>query len=161
LGRKIKQFSDGSFLEYDKGSIDDWCVYLTNSADVRVAPRDVDYFATLKSLASQFGAKKVYEDYTKVYDWTKATVDDQTLGDISLLAASYGTSALLVDTVFSILYLAMIAEENKKNTRLGKRIKRLGIYKLIIEDKSAYEAANFMRGMKWKEIDELCKKCGF
>ena len=57
--------------------------------------------------------------------------------------------------------MAMIAEERKQYTRLGKRIKRLGIYKLLIEKSNIYEAANFMRGMNWKDIDELCKNRGF
>lgn len=55
----------------------------------------------------------------------------------------------------------MIAEKRKQYTRLGKRIKRLGIYKLLIEKSNIYEAANFMRGMNWKDIDKLCKNRGF
>ena len=57
--------------------------------------------------------------------------------------------------------MAMIAEERKCFTRLGKRIKRLGIYKLLIEGKSVGESANFMRGLKWYEIDAMCKERGF
>ena len=55
----------------------------------------------------------------------------------------------------------MIAEENKAFTRLGKRIKRLGIYKLLIENKSVQQSANFMRGMGWREISDLCNERGF
>ena len=52
-----------------------------------------------------------------------------------------------IHTIFSILYMAMIAEERKAGTRLGKRIKRLGIHKLLIENIPVREAANFMRGI--------------
>ena len=68
---------------------------------------------------------------------------------------------MTIDVIFSILYMAMIAEERKKNTRLGKRIKRLGIHKLLIEKSNVLDAANFMRGMGWREIDSLCRARGF
>ena len=41
--------------------------------------------------------------------------------------------------MFTILYMAMILDENK-----------------TIE-----ESANFMKKMKWQEIDELCRQRGF
>ena len=57
--------------------------------------------------------------------------------------------------------MAIIAEEQKANTRLVKRIKRLGVYKLLYENKTVYEAANCMRGMGWREISNLCIERGF
>lgn len=63
--------------------------------------------------------------------------------------------------MFTILYMAMIAEEKKEHTKLGKRIKRLGVHKLLIEGVPVNEAANFMRGMGWREIDKMCSKFGF
>jgi hypothetical protein len=36
MGQIVTQFSDGSYLEYDKGSFDAWCVYLLC--------KDKDYF---------------------------------------------------------------------------------------------------------------------
>ena len=66
-----------------------------------------------------------------------------------------------MEKILSILYMAMIAEEQKKYTRLGKRIKRLGIHKLLFEGASAREAANFMCGMGWRDIARLCEERGF
>ena len=97
----------------------------------------------------------------QVYNLTGKEVEQPALAEISRISASYGRDALDVDVIFSILYMAMIAEERKKYTRLGKRIKRLGIYKLLIEKRSVYEAANFMRGMGWRDIDALCRERGF
>ena len=57
--------------------------------------------------------------------------------------------------------MAMVAEERKAGTRLGKRIKRLGVHQLLMEHKSPYDSANFTRGMDWKEIAGLCEECGF
>lgn len=48
MGQLIKRFPDGSFLEYDRGGFDDWCVYLTDASGNRKPPRDTDYFAQLK-----------------------------------------------------------------------------------------------------------------
>lgn len=161
MGQIIKAFSDGSFLEYDRGGFDDWCVYLTNASGSRRPPRDTDYFTQLKELAERFGTEKVYSDYVKVYDLTGKQVDKDSLEKISILSKEYGASATQVDTIFSILYMAMISEERKARTRLGKRIKRLGIHKLLIENIPVREAANFMRGMGWRDIARLCEERGF
>ena len=161
MGQLIKSFSDGSFLEYDRGSFDDWCVYFTKSNGSRKPPRDVDYFSQLKQLAGKYGAKQIYSDYVRIYNLTGKQVEKPSLIAISQIAASYGTDALAVDIIFSILYMAMIAEEQKKSTYLGKRIKRLGVYKLLMENRSVNEAANFMRGMGWRDIAKLCEERGF
>lgn len=161
MGQLIKHFPDGSFLEYDRGGFDDWCVYLIDASGKRKPPRDIDYFAQLRSLAERFGTDKVYNDYVKVYELTGKQVSKADLDCISRLSEEYGASANQVDTIFSILYMAMIAEERKAGTRLGKRIKRLGIHKLLIENIPVREAANFMRGMGWRDIARLCEERGF
>lgn len=162
MGQIIKKFSDGSFLEYDRGSFDDWCVYLTKPDGKRKPPRDMDYFNQLKVLSEDYGVEKVYCDYVEVYNITGKEVRTSDLNLITEIAETYAPEdVLLVDTIFSILYMAMIAEERKRNTRLGKRIKRLGIYKLLLENSSIAEAANFMRGMGWRDIDVLCRERGF
>lgn len=161
MGQMIKKFVDGSFLEYDRGSFDDWCVYFTQPSGSRRPPRDTDYFSALKSYAAKYGVQKIYDDYVLVYELTGKRVEAEPLRQITEISRWYDQDALQIDIIFSILYMAMIAEEQKKNTRLGKRIKRLGIYALLIENKTVSEAANFMRGMGWKEIDGLCRQRGF
>lgn len=161
MGQLIKSFEDGAYLEYDRGSFDDWCVYLTKSDGNRRPPRDVDYFSQLKHLANRYGVERIYTDYVRVYDLTGKQVESSALANITAIASAYGADALEIDKIFSILYMAMIAEERKKFTRLGKRIKRLGIYKLLIENRSVSDAANFMRGMGWRDIDILCRERGF
>lgn len=157
----IKVFSDKSKLEYDKGSFDDWCVYYTNAAGIRKPPKDTDYFEFLLNLANKYTIEKVYSDYVQVYNWTGKQLSQGVLDSIRSLSATYGDDALAVDVVFTILYMAMIAEERKAYTKLGKRIKRLGIHALLKEGVSVDKAANFMRGMGWREIDKLCRERGF
>jgi len=161
MGTIIKRFSDGSFLEYDRGSFDDWCVYYTNSPGLRRPPRDTDYFGQLRNLADAYGVDKVYGDYVAVYERTGKEVSVDALNFISNIASSYGPAQLEVDVMYSVLYMAMIADERKKYTRLGKRIKRLGIYKLLIEGQSVVESANFMRGMGWRDIAQMCEERSF
>jgi hypothetical protein len=157
----IKTFSDGSVLEYDRGKFDEWCVYLTGPDVPRHPPRDMDYFAQLKEFSRLYGLEKVYRDYERVYKLTRREVELSALEEISRIAATYGGDATTVDILLTVLYLAMIAEERKEHTRLGKRIKRLGIHRLLLEDADVHTAANFMRGMGWREIDRLCQERGF
>lgn len=161
MGQLIKRFKNGAFLEYDRGSFDDWCVYFTQPTGRRNPPRDTDYFSALKNYAEKYGVQKIYNDYVSVYELTGKQVEEESLERITEIASVYGQDSLQIDIIFSILYMAMIAEEQKKNTRLGKRIKRLGIYVLLIENRTVSESANFMRGMGWREIDCLCRERGF
>ena len=160
MGRKIKDFSNGAYLEYDKGNFDDWCVYLVE-AETRKPLRDEDCFQKLKYYADKYGANAIYGDCVKIYDLTGKTVDLQILQEISRISAYYVEDAIDMDIYYSFLYAAMISEENKAYSRLGKRIKRLGFYKLLIENYSVVNSANFMKNMKWREIDILCKERGF
>lgn len=161
MGQHIKEFRDGSFLEYDRGAFDDWCVYLTEPNGSRKPPRDIDYFSQIQELAGKYGAQAVYADYVAVYDLTGKRVDGHVFNAIADASSKYGTDSLEVEKILSILYMAMISEEQKKYTRLGKRIKRLGIHKLLFEDATVREAANFMRGMGWRDIAHLCEERGF
>lgn len=161
MGQLVKTFSDGSFLEYDRGSFDKWCVYFTNRNGKRNPPRDADYFRQLKTLATKYGTERIYNDFVRVYNVTGKDVEQFSLDTITEIAAFYGNDTLAVDILFSTLYMAMISEENKANTHLGKRIKRLGIHKLLVEGESVSYAANFMYDMNWQKIAALCKERGF
>ena len=161
MGRIIKKFSDGSILEYDKGNFDNWCVYLQRPHEFRQPPKDIDYFEQLKYFSNKYGVNRIYGDYVKVYNITDKQIDNQSLHTITMIAETYGDDKLDIDIIFSILYMAMIAEERKAYTKLGKRIKRLGIHRLLIENYRAKESANFMRGMGWRDIDILCRERGF
>ena len=162
MGQVIKKFSDGSFLEYDRGSFDEYCVYLTKTDGARRPPRDTDYFAILKNYAAKYGVDRIYNDYVKIYDLTGKTIDNAVFDRISTITKTYGKEdGPELEVAFCILYMAMVAEEKKAHTKLGKRIKRLGIYTLLKEDKDVDTSANFMRRMGWQSIDELCRERGF
>lgn len=159
--RLIKEFKDGSLLEYGRGAFDEWCIYMTEPSGKRKPPKDTDYFGKLKYYASKYGAMDIYNAFLSVYEITGRKFEPEALDKISLIAAEFGADALGIEKIFAILYTAMIAEENKANSKLGKRIKRLGIHKLLVENEFVMDAANFMRGMNWRDIDVLCRQRGF
>lgn len=160
---KVKEFSDGSYLEYADGNFDQWCVYMVNPAkNFRRPPLDVDYFGFLKEQAQTYGADKIYNDFVAFYNQTGKVVETRVLDFIEHLAVTgYGDKWLDFSKMFTILYMGMLAEENKAYTRLGKRIKRFGMHKLLIENEPVSVAANFMRNMGWRQIDAMCKERGF
>ena len=69
---------------------------------------------------------------------------------------------------FDCLLCAMIAENNrlkkcgsKFDTRLGKKIKALGVYQAIYEtDMSIRQVADYSKGKGWKWISDECRKRG-
>lgn len=160
MGRRIKDFPDGSFLEYDRGKIDSWCVYMTDPDGIRRPPLDRDYFNELKALADEYGAERVYRDFVSIYDSTTRNIDESVLEDISQMAAQYGDS-LAVDKLFTTFYMAMTSEENYPNTRLGRKIKRLAAYEILFGGRTVDNAVVFMKRMGWREIDALCRERGF
>lgn len=155
MGTVIKRFPNGEALEYDTGTFDSWCVYLAHPV------KDVEYFSELKQYADIYGNDRVYDDFVSVYEITDKQPKESALERISQIASSYGKDSLHMDILFSTLYMTMISEEQKQYTKLGKRIKRLGVHALLKENKTASEAAEFMKGMKWIDIDKLCNERGF
>jgi hypothetical protein len=161
--RTIKLFPDGSCLEYDKGNFDDWCIYLVNpNTNQRVAPRDIHYFEAFQKLSKKYGNDKIYRDFVSIYDKTGANLDLDVLAFITQLAHNqYQPDAFQMDQLFTTVYAGMVAEENKKNAILKKRIKRLGMHQLLIEQVTPFIAANFSKGKKWRDLDAECKNRDF
>lgn len=120
-------------------------------------------------LANEYGKEKVYNDFVTIYDFTENIPYQEKLDQITKISETYTNKTkekndyykLLADKIFSILYMTMIAEENKQNTILGKRIKRLGVHMVIMENISPNNSANYTKEIKSKEIDKLCKERGF
>ena len=161
MGQITHRYLGGAFLEYDTGAFDDWCVYLTKPDQPRYAPKDYQYFERFIKYGEAFGNQMVYNDFVEVYIRTDKDLNKVVFDYIHKLSAKYGQYAQSIEIDLGIVYMGMIAEENKANTKLGKRVKRLGMYQILFENLTPHQAANFSKGKKWREIDELCKKKGF
>jgi hypothetical protein len=162
----IKKFKDNSILEFSSGKFDDWCVYRTLSTGEKYAPKDPDYFNEFICLAKIYGSKKIYDDFVKIYDKTSSNIDSDVLNLISLLSKEYTKNVIEIEILFTILYAGMVAEENKRDKNgklfpLRKRVKRLGMYQILIDNSSSDYAANFSRGKKYNYLDSFCKERGF
>ena len=156
MGQIIKRFNDNLCLEIDRGSFDDNCVYVVKDGK-RTPPRDVDYFQEMRNYGEKYGNARIYGDFVKIYDLVTNEWKEEHLLYVTNVSSTYGADSQELDMLFTILYMGMIAEERKANTRLGKRIKRLGVHMLLLEGREVDDAANCMRGMNWREIDALCK----
>lgn len=158
---KVIALYDDGYLCYDEGNFDSWCVYEFFSDGKREAPRDLDCFLELEEFASLFGSERVYDDFIRIYDATTKLFDIGVVELIRKIAFGYLEYSEDIFRIFAILYMAMVAEENKKNTKLGRRIKRLGVYYLLVLGKEAKECVSFMKGYDWRVIDRLCLEGGF
>lgn len=104
---------------------------------------------------------QIYSDFVSIYDTTTKSIEQSVLDFISNLTSKYGKDNLEIDILFTILYAGMIAEENKSYTKLGKRVKRLGMHQVLVEKLPAHIAANFSKGKNWYEIAKECEQRGF
>ena len=86
---------------------------------------------------------------------TGKAISENVLEKIHVLASSYNDPHW-VELTFVVLYAAMVAEENKENTKLDKKIKGLAVYMLLIENRSPEFIVNYFQGMKWQKIQAMC-----
>lgn len=152
---------DGSKLVYDQGSFDSFCVYHVPLRGPRKPPRDVVYFGHLVGLGARHGNDHIYREFCRIYSVTTAEFNPAIAADILARAKLYGQDEAVFAFCFGCIYLAMIAEANKAGTRLGKRIKRLGVHQMLCEGLPVDVAANFSRGQRWDVLDQLCRSKGF
>lgn len=161
MPQKLNEFTNGGLIEFDKGSFDEWCIFVTNPNGERYAPSDVKYFLRLKELGKKYGSQKIYEDFVVIYNRTGQNPEPDVFELISLLSRFYHNDAMEMEIWFNVLYAGMIAEENKKNAILKKRIKRLGMHQVLIDGIEPEVAAGFSKGIKWQQLDRLMKAKGF
>lgn len=160
--RLIKNLSNNRKVIFDAGSFDDWCVYVVEENGSRKAPFDVDYFTDLKNLSTHYLNNKVYNDFVSVYSITSTTIDANVTTLIDNIVMTYKEEhRVIVEQWLTVLYAGMIAEENKKFAILKKRVKRLGMHQILIDNVSPSIAANFSKGKKWRELDDIMQQKGF
>lgn len=156
---RLVTIAGGSELYFGAGQFDDWCIFI-KYGDRYEAPTDEWYFNKLAKWANVKSPQDIYDDFVKIYDKTTQTVAQEVFDDIRGIADSYKNPAE-TELVFAILYMGMIAEENKEHTVLGKRIKRLGVYQTLMEQVHPRISANYSRGKRADYLQEVCKFRGF
>ena len=160
--RIYKEFSDGTALGWGPNKFDWWCVYLIESNVEGYPPRDLDYFEELLWLADRYGHQEVYEDFVVLYDAVVSKIPEEChIEVIDRLAEKYGHHKLAVSKLFTTLWMAMISEWNYPGTHLRHRIKRLGVYHMLIKGETPEYAKDFMKGYPWRKINEWCEEGEF
>ena len=158
---QLKTFPDGSLLEFGRGRFDEYCLFLSKD-QMTFTPHDKIYFRAIVKLAGIYGIDKIYKDFIKIYDNTTDKIDPHILNTmIDKISREYGKDSTEMNVIFSVLYAGMIAEENKTNSILGKKLKRLGLYQCLFEGKLPEDAANFSKGKGYMEIERECVARGF
>ncbi|MGE4288577.1 MAG: hypothetical protein AB7E36_07810 [Salinivirgaceae bacterium] len=162
MERLIKLLPNRQKVVFDTGRFDSWCVYVIESNGQRYAPKDLEYFTELQKIAISYPENKVYNDFVSIYQKTTATIDKQVLALIDNLSPGYMPHHWEKTALWlTVLYAGMVAEENKDGAILKKRIKRLGMYQVLIQQLKPEEAAGFSKGKSWCELDSLMRQLGF
>lgn len=166
--KEIYRFDNGKYLTYFRFKFDDFCVALIDENSVDV-PLDREYFATLKELARKFGKRRTWLLFLRVYALVKkgmTTPNEAHWAIIKKWSREFvGKHDEYFEVTFEtmcILYIAMISEENHLYNGypppLGKDVKKIGVYQVLIEDFSPSAAANFTKGMRWRDMNEISMK---
>jgi len=161
MPRLIANLPDNSIIEFDSGNFDNWCVYLCRPTQKRYAPKDSEYFDILQNLGLIYGNQRIYDDFVKFYNLTTSSIDKSVVNQIIQISTSYTENKNEICVWFTVIYAGMIAEENKQKAILKKRIKRLGLHQVLIDNFEPNYAANFSKGKNWRQLDNLCKEKGF
>jgi uncharacterized protein DUF7004 len=149
----LKMFKDNMLLTYDRGSFDEFRVsFYDNRLKYRSSPNDAQFFTFFKKLAP---SDIVWQNVVTL----AGQIDKHTKFSNIRLPQIIGS--LEEEKVFSALAAAMMAEERKAKSKLGKRVKLLGCHQVLIQRISPRVAAKWSRGKPWKEIAAECEKWGF
>ena len=149
MKKLIKKIDSETEIYFDTGKFDNWCVYIKDSSGIK-APLDIEYFSFFKELAEDCSAQRVYDEFVSIYLKVTDSLSQEVVNFIISVAIN-----------FIVIYASMIAERNKEFAILKERIKRLGMHQILIEGMSVYDAANYSKGKKWRDLDKLCKSKGF
>jgi hypothetical protein len=158
----IKNLQNNRSVIFDSGKFDKWCVYVVESNGSKNAPFDETYFNQLHQISQKYSNNKVYNDFVMIYERTTKIIDHEVLMLIDEIVATYNQEDKeIVEQWMTVIYAGMIAEENKVNAILKKRIKRLGMHQVLMLNMPARKAAKFSYGRKWRELDEIMRQFGF
>ena len=162
MSRLVKNLRNNRCVIFDTGRFDDWCVYVVENGGYKTPPLDMVYFEDLSRLSKKYPGNKVYDDFVSIYDRTTSKIEQATIDLIDNIVESYNQEdQCIMEQWFTVLYAGMIAEENKERAILKKRIKKLGMYQVLILNNPAVEAAKFSYNKNWRDLDTIMKRYGF
>ena len=102
MPRKLNIFSNGGFIEFDSGTFDDWCVYITKPSGERFAPTDSQYFSRMDKLGKKHGSHSIYDDFVVIFNRTTMDVNPEIFQLIENLSHFYKKDALEIEIWFNV-----------------------------------------------------------
>ena len=145
-------FSDGTKLVFDKGKIDNYRVSFYRGPKRLCSPRDERVFSQLTTLNPAMAWSTIC--------YIAEQIDNKTNFEEVNLPFN---ESLRERKLFASLAAMMIAEEKislRLGTNVGKLIKLLGCYQVLIEGKSPRYAALWSVQRNPYEIMKRCRQCG-
>ena len=163
----------GQAISFAHGDFDDYCawtrMYLPNGDVLFGMPRDTYYFEIASRLGERYGNRNIYDTVRNMYEDVLIRPEGSTLAspviprvlrNIRETADAFGIDSPWVMNMLMHLYYGMVAEENKARSYLGKSIKLLGLYEILIAKRDIYESANFMRNTPRTVLKQQCEERG-
>ena len=151
--RKIFDLPNNVEIVFGDGKFDSFVVCVKSYAALKAVvdghsnvfnycPTDKEYFKSFKLLNKP---NEVWKDFMKLYN---LATSDRLTEEVNYEVKTLINRVVRNTEVYpkskretfrkywSVIYLGMVAEENKENAPLGKRLKALGMYQLLMEDYS-------------------------
>ena len=149
----LKMFRDNTLLLYDRGSFDEYRVsFYDNKLRYRSSPNDAQFFTFLLKMGNN---EKVWQMIVEL----AGQIDKHT--EFQNITLPQLSGSLAAEKVFSALAAAMMAEERKAKSKLGRRVKLLGCHQVLQQKITPRVAAKWSRGKPWREIADECTRWGF
>lgn len=162
LNRFNPSFADNSSYEYVFGSFDAWCVEYYKGGKKQKRITDTTSFKALLRYGKHVGYENMYKDFVEVYDMVYVGTDlNEVTRRIELISEKYGVYQLKMNKLLHFLFMCMVAEEMKEDAVVGKKMKRLGVHRVLIEGIDPEIAARETDHIWSKKILYWCEKRGF
>ena len=148
---KLREYEDGSYLAFDTGNFDDYRVTFYHNGSQH-SPKDTWFFDKLVAIKRKphtvwLVVQQIAKQINKTTEFQNIVFPDR-------------IESQEAKKVFDFMAAAMIAEERKKGTVLGKRVKLLGIYQILFVYKNAL-VASWSKDKPAGIISDECEGYGF
>ena len=158
--RYVMAFPDGRFMWFGWGVFNEWYIGYTPFPEADGTPpqeslnfdQDKYMLGQLKKLQDEYGPKvmsfmwSIYHLVPTRHEMSPVVPAQEAWRRILSFAGTFQDEDHdRVAHLFGYVYYAMISEENYEDTKLGKKLKLLGIYQTLLEDMEVDRACCYSR----------------
>ena len=167
---------------FARGKIDNWCAYVAKRDEDRkwhlYAPKDKFYFERIFYVAynqdkaypnrKQSPFQRIYNEVMHIAEimfFDPTHVSEEICNEIDRIVISYTEENEIYQDMLKLalyeIYYGMIAEENKEGTILGRKIKMLGLYDMLINRKGINVSCDCNRNVPVGVLMTECNNIGY